>query len=417
LHSLPGIYPERKTSLHSLPGIYPERKTSLHSLPGNYPEHKTSLHSLPGNYPEHKTSLHSLPGIYPERKTSLHSLPGKHSITVENNYKENKINKLSKLKTNKTKSIMNKFKLFHLQANKLKLANLAGLSDETLSVIEPKKSLLGETGEKIVDKLRADSTAMKTEMDKPRSSLLTAQIKKANDICDATIDDIKRSVKAGSRSTVIDKSSAGKMLEHFMKPFWDLNRKPLMSQIAMTGEMLSRYQNDANLQAAAKDLAIDGLFYMLAPYNTTLSGLYNQRLAEYAAETPAASGLRETVAEDYNSVCDVLVKTLTTDPEEEDLITLFNKTNDIRKKYSALSPARINLSCTVTEPLHTHTYTGKAITPIPVLYYDGTELVFAVDFSVTYKNNIEVGEATAVMHGKGRFIGQHTRKFNIARTL
>jgi hypothetical protein len=59
--------------LHSLPGNYPEDKTSLHSLPGKYPEDKTSLHSLPGKYPEGKTSLHSLPGKHPGRKKSLHS--------------------------------------------------------------------------------------------------------------------------------------------------------------------------------------------------------------------------------------------------------------------------------------------------------------------------------------------------------
>jgi hypothetical protein len=140
----------------------------------------------------------------------------------------------------------------------LKLANLAGLADETLFVVEPQASLLGDTGTKLVTKLRTDSAVMKTEMDKPRSSLLTGQIKQANAVCDATLDDIKRSIKAGA--------------------------------------------------------------------------------------------------------------------------------------------------------------TGKAITPIPVMYYEGTELVFAVDFSLTYKNNVDVGEATVIMHGKGRFNGQHIRKFNIART-
>jgi hypothetical protein len=111
------------------------------------------------------------------------------------------------------------------------------------------------------------------------------------------------------------------------------------------------------------------------------------------------------------------LRAVNTEPVQETLVTLFNKTNDVRKKYSALSPAKINLAGAVTEPLPTHTYTGKAITPIPVLYYEGKELTFAVDFSLTYKNNVEVGEATVIMHGKGRFNGQHIRKFNIARTV
>jgi hypothetical protein len=312
---------------------------------------------------------------------------------------------------------MKKFKLFHLRTNELKLTNLAGLTDETLSVVEPQASLLGDTGTKLVAKLRADNTLMKTEMDKPRRSLLTGQIKQANDVCDATLDDIKRSIKTGSKSTVAGKASAGEILEHFMKPFWNLDKEPLMSQISLTGELLSRYASDPALQQAAQTLAIADLFNVLTPQNAQLSNLYNQRLAEYAAETPAASSLRDTVAEDYNAVCDVIVRAVNTEPVQEALVTLFNKTNDIRKKYSALSPAKIDLAGAVTEPLPTHTYTGKAITPIPIMYYEGKELTFAVDFSVTYKNNVEVGEATVIMHGKGRFNGQHVRKFNIERTV
>jgi hypothetical protein len=312
---------------------------------------------------------------------------------------------------------MEKFKLFHLRTNELKLASLAGLADETLFVVEPQASLLGDTGVRMVAKLRADNTVMKTEMDKPRKSLFTVRIKQANDICDATIDDIKRSIKTGAKSTFGDKASAGEKLEHFMHPFWHLDREPLMNQISMTDEMLSRYMADEDMQHAAETLAITEQFHVLISQNYTLSDLYNKRLDEYSEGTPAASSLRDTVAEDYNAVCEVIVRTVTTNPEEEALVKLFNKTNDIRKKYSALLPAKIDLSGAVTEPLPTYVHTGKAITPIPVLYYEGEELVFAVDFSVTYKNNVEVGEATAIMHGKGRFNGQHIRKFNIARTL
>jgi hypothetical protein len=312
---------------------------------------------------------------------------------------------------------MDKFKLFHLHANDMKLANLAGLADETLSVVDPQVSLLGDIGLKLVTKLYVDNSVMRTELDKSRSSLLTAPIKKANDICDATIDDIKRSIKAGSKSTVAAKASAGKILEHLMKPFWNINKEPLMTQISLTLELLSRYTGNPPFQQAAQTLAITDLFDILTSQNTDLSILYNQRLAEYAAGTPAATALKETVAEDYNAVCDILVRTVNTEPVPPALLTVFNETNDIRKKYSALSPSKINLADAVTEPLQSHTYTGKAITPIPVVYYDGTELVFAVDFSVTYKNNVEVGEATVTMHGKGKFNGQHTRKFNIARTV
>jgi hypothetical protein len=190
-----------------------------------------------------------------------------------------------------------------------------------------------------------------------------------------------------------------------------------MSQISMTNELLARYASDPTLRQAAQTLAIDELFTVLAPQNTELSNLYNQRLAESAAETPSATDIKNTVVEDYNAVCDIIVRTVNVEPVQGTLVGLFNETDNIRKKYSALLPSKINLADAVTEPIPSHVYTGKAITPIPVLYYEGKELVFTVDFSLSYKNNVEVGEATVTMHGKGKFNGRNIRKFNIERLI
>jgi hypothetical protein len=75
---------------------------------------------------------------------------------------------------------------------------------------------------------------------------------------------------------------------------------------------------------------------------------------------------------------------------------------------------------TVIEPIATQQYTEKAVTPLPKAYYreEGkptVELVFAKDFSLTYKNNINVGTAEVTLHGKGAYKGQKTVTFNIAR--
>ncbi|MDR1408570.1 MAG: DUF6261 family protein [Tannerella sp.] len=312
---------------------------------------------------------------------------------------------------------MSKLIFFHLNASRLSLSNLAGLTSESLFVIEPQAQLLGDAGSRLVVKLRADFNAMKDNMDKPLSSLLTPPIRQANAVSDVTIKDIKRSVSAGTKSTIADRSSAGRTLEHFLKPFWDLDKKPLMTQIGMTAEMLARYDDDKSLSAAAQMLSIASLFTSLSDSNATLSTLYNQRLNEYAAATPAASKFKEDVAVDYNAVCDMILRIVNAEPVLPAVLTLYQEIDNIRKKYSALSPAKINLAHAVTEPVSTHIYTGEPVTPIPVVYYEGKKLVFTEDFSVTYRNNVEVGEASVIMHGKGRFTGQHVRKFNIRREL
>jgi hypothetical protein len=76
----------------------------------------------------------------------------------------------------------------------------------------------------------------------------------------------------------------------------------------------------------------------------------------------------------------------------------------------------------VIEPVGTQPYTGKAVTPIPVAYYreEGqptVELVFARDFTLTYKNNIEPGMAELVIHGKGAYRGSRTTTFHIKRSV
>jgi hypothetical protein len=74
----------------------------------------------------------------------------------------------------------------------------------------------------------------------------------------------------------------------------------------------------------------------------------------------------------------------------------------------------------VVEPIETQPYSGRAVTPIPRAYFREAdkptiELVFAKDFTVTYKNNVDVGTADLILHGTGEYKGKKTVTFNIAR--
>jgi hypothetical protein len=77
---------------------------------------------------------------------------------------------------------------------------------------------------------------------------------------------------------------------------------------------------------------------------------------------------------------------------------------------------------TVIEPIETQLHTGKPITVVPKVYYraDGqstAELYLGEDFSVTYKNNKNPGMAELTIHGKGKYKGQRSTTFNIARAI
>jgi hypothetical protein len=75
---------------------------------------------------------------------------------------------------------------------------------------------------------------------------------------------------------------------------------------------------------------------------------------------------------------------------------------------------------TVVEPIDTQTYTGRPITIVPKVHYreEGKEtknLSLGKDFSVSYRNNTEVGMAECIIHGKGNYTGPVSVPFNIER--
>ncbi len=60
-----------------------------------------------------------------------------------------------------------------------------------------------------------------------------------------------------------------------------------------------------------------------------------------------------------------------------------------------------------------HVYTGAPITPDMVVSYNGMGLIIGGDYTITYKNNVNIGKATAVITMMGNYTGQKTVTFQI----
>lgn len=59
------------------------------------------------------------------------------------------------------------------------------------------------------------------------------------------------------------------------------------------------------------------------------------------------------------------------------------------------------------------THTGKALTPKPVLTFNGATLKEGTDYTLSYQDNTEVGQATVTISGRGNFNGTTSASFNI----
>jgi hypothetical protein len=86
-------------------------------------------------------------------------------------------------------------------------------------------------------------------------------------------------------------------------------------------------------------------------------------------------------------------------------ITYFNDHNH--------HPTPKNIRTANVDPIPVQPFTGKAVTPIPTVYIENVELVFAKDFNLTYKNNVQPGLAEISIVGKGHYAGKKNVTFNI----
>ena len=81
---------------------------------------------------------------------------------------------------------------------------------------------------------------------------------------------------------------------------------------------------------------------------------------------------------------------------------------------SAGVPAEQTISinkASVDEIESVHKYSGRSITPITAIRYNDIRLLEGRDYTVEYKNNVNVGQAQATIKGKGRFTGTITEYF------
>ena len=100
-----------------------------------------------------------------------------------------------------------------------------------------------------------------------------------------------------------------------------------------------------------------------------------------------------------------------------------NHYNTLVKEHYGRLHVKTDISGGEVDPIGTQPWTGKTVNVIPGVKIrrtekDGTvtvvELVFSVDFTVSYKNNVGPGTATLIITGIGKYTGEIVTTFNIS---
>lgn len=75
---------------------------------------------------------------------------------------------------------------------------------------------------------------------------------------------------------------------------------------------------------------------------------------------------------------------------------------------------KLGISASAVSEVNAQTYTGNAIKPVPTVKVGGKTLKNGTDFTVSYKNNTELGTATLTVSGKGNYSGNVSKTFTIS---
>jgi hypothetical protein len=106
---------------------------------------------------------------------------------------------------------------------------------------------------------------------------------------------------------------------------------------------------------------------------------------------------------------------LNTSPEFAELINKLNP--EIEYLNKEFHRTKHNIAHAEPEPVNPQPYTGKPCNPVPEVLYqtekETLQLELGKDFNITYKNNINTGNAEYTIHGKGKYKGHKTITFTI----
>ena len=84
---------------------------------------------------------------------------------------------------------------------------------------------------------------------------------------------------------------------------------------------------------------------------------------------------------------------------------------------ASTAPVTYNISKAKVAAVGNKTYTGKAITPTVKVTYNGKILLKNKDYTLSYKNNKNVGTASIIITGKGSCTGTKTVTFKIVKAV
>ena len=260
---------------------------------------------------------------------------------------------------------------------------------------------------------RSDYTEKKAEIDKQRDNVFLGII------------GIARTNLRHFEPTMRD---AATHLHNILASYGDVPRSGYDSETASIDNIIIRLRSEATAPAVQM-LGLTGWVDKMQELNVEFKALVDNR-AQEEVNLPTVTqkvARRETDTAFRQIINRVEARIILgeasdyTDFVDEQNILIKHYNNLVREHYGRLH-ARTDIAPSIISPIEAQKYTGKPVFVIPELRLrrlsdDGKEifldLIFSVDFTLTYRNNINRGTATLLATGIGKYKGELTTTFNI----
>jgi hypothetical protein len=251
-----------------------------------------------------------------------------------------------------------------------------------------------------------------------RKSALTAAIADADHRLDHALVGLSKQVGAARYSTNPDVAAAAEHLYIMLKSYGKVIDKPYLQEAGAVKAILAHLNGDL-----ATDAQTAGVTEWKTEIDTALTefiDLLEEREAQTLEKPP--QGFPETrrgIEHVWHQIVTLVNSgaALNLSPDFAALIQALNP--EIEYLNSEFHRVRYSIAAAQIAPVERQPYTGQPCTPVPEVFYitpkATLKLVLGKDFNLSYKNNVNVGNAECTIHGKGTYRGYKTVTFVIVK--
>lgn len=194
----------------------------------------------------------------------------------------------------------------------------------------PVRSYIGATADAILTELIVDTDACFAQLFRQRKSILTDDVKTLRKRCNNLFAEIKRTISYCAKSSTESLNMAGKELDLFFRPNWNIQKDALPIQIEITIDFIDKYHANPELVAVGEVIGVNALMTELKTTSLKLEKIYMDRNAEVSSRPASGTNLRPAANDSYMQFCTAIEQAARYTPNPE-LFKLFRQMNEHRK--------------------------------------------------------------------------------------